>query len=111
MRLAISGKGGSGKTTIAGTLARVLARRGNRVMAIDADPNPNLSITLGIPKTRVHTLTPLPGDLMIETVDPWGKRQLSLKDSPDDVIRRYGIRTPDDVTLLLMTRVDHAGVG
>jgi CO dehydrogenase maturation factor len=42
MKSAISGKGGSGKTTIAATLTRILARRGLPVLAIDGDPNPNL---------------------------------------------------------------------
>jgi len=49
VRLAIVGKGGVGKTTIAGTLARLLARRGRRVLALDLDPNPGLSWTLGMP--------------------------------------------------------------
>ena len=47
MKIAIAGKGGSGKTTIAGTLARALARSSDRgVLAIDADSNPNLGVTL-----------------------------------------------------------------
>jgi Mrp family chromosome partitioning ATPase len=49
MKIAVAGKGGSGKTTLAGTLARVLGRRGQAVLAIDADTNPNLAITLGLP--------------------------------------------------------------
>ncbi|MDQ6846991.1 MAG: AAA family ATPase [Candidatus Dormibacteraeota bacterium] len=49
MRLAIVGKGGVGKTTIAGTLALTLARRGRRVLALDLDPNPGMAWTLGIP--------------------------------------------------------------
>lgn len=40
MRIALVGKGGSGKTTIAGMLARVLARRRQRILAIHGDPNP-----------------------------------------------------------------------
>lgn len=46
LRIAIVGKGGVGKTTIAGVLARVLAARGRRVLAIDADPDANLASTL-----------------------------------------------------------------
>jgi len=46
LRIAIVGKGGAGKTTIAGVLARVLAERGLRVLAIDADPDANLASTL-----------------------------------------------------------------
>ncbi len=50
MRIAISGKGGSGKTTLAGTLARIYARQEHRVPAIDGDPNPNLAVTPAIVK-------------------------------------------------------------
>jgi CO dehydrogenase nickel-insertion accessory protein CooC1 len=49
MKIAVGGKGGSGKTTIAGTLARVLAARGLRVVALDDDSNPNLALTVGLP--------------------------------------------------------------
>lgn len=49
MRVAIVGKGGVGKTTISGTLARLIARRGHRVLALDLDPNPGLAWTLGVP--------------------------------------------------------------
>lgn len=49
MRLAVVGKGGTGKTTIAGALARLLARRGRRVLALDLDPNPGLAWALGVP--------------------------------------------------------------
>jgi CO dehydrogenase maturation factor len=48
MKIAISGKGGVGKTTLTATLARVAAARGNPVLAIDADPNPNLHLALGL---------------------------------------------------------------
>ncbi|HEV2666404.1 MAG TPA: AAA family ATPase, partial [Blastocatellia bacterium] len=48
MKIGISGKGGSGKTTISATLARVFARQGASVLAIDGDPNPNLGMALGL---------------------------------------------------------------
>ncbi len=49
LKLAISGKGGVGKSTLAGTLARLLAAEGGRVLAIDADPDANLASALGLP--------------------------------------------------------------
>nr|MDQ6928786.1 AAA family ATPase [Actinomycetota bacterium] len=54
MKLAMVGKGGVGKTSISGTLARLLARRGRRVLAIDGDPNPNLALTLGVPPEQME---------------------------------------------------------
>lgn len=53
MKLAIAGKGGAGKTTIAGTLARQFARQGYEVLALDNDLNPNLSLTVGIAAEEV----------------------------------------------------------
>ncbi|MHB2023165.1 MAG: nucleotide-binding protein, partial [Mycobacteriales bacterium] len=47
---AVAGKGGVGKTTIAATAVRLLARSGCEVVAIDADSNPNLAVALGAPR-------------------------------------------------------------
>jgi CO dehydrogenase maturation factor len=49
MKIALSGKGGVGKTTLTALLARQAATRGHPVLVIDADPNPNLHIALGLP--------------------------------------------------------------
>lgn len=60
------GKGKSGKTTLAGTLARVLAARGQRVVAPDDDSNPNLTLTVGLsPRGHINP-PPLPRDLLEE---------------------------------------------
>jgi len=50
MKIAISGKGGAGKTTVAALLAQEAASQGARVFAIDADSNPNLALALGFPQ-------------------------------------------------------------
>lgn len=109
--IAVAGKGGSGKTTIAGTLARIVARRGRDVWAVDADSNPNLALTLGIPRDEVGNLTPIPRSILEERLDESGTRRVQLAMSPQDVALRFGRRAPDGVTLLLMGRVDHAGSG
>lgn len=110
-KIAIAGKGGSGKTTIAGTLARILARRGREVWAIDADSAPNLGLTLGLPREDLPGLTPLPRTLLEEQTDEAGKRSLRLAMPPAEVARVHGVSTPDGAKLLLMARVDHAGAG
>lgn len=59
LKLAISGKGGVGKSTVAGALARLYAAQGLRVLAIDADPDANLASALGVPaelRARIRTL-------------------------------------------------------
>ena len=52
MKIAISGKGGTGKTTLAALLARTLAQQGRSVIAVDADPDANLASALGLPKEQ-----------------------------------------------------------
>ena len=111
MKIAIAGKGGTGKTTIVGTLARFLARQGRRVLAIDADSNPNLALTLGLSRDETAALTPLPRTLLEERVDADGNKSVALRITPDAIAGEYGVRTPDGVTMLLMGRVDHAGAG
>ncbi|ETX07515.1 nucleotide-binding protein [Candidatus Entotheonella palauensis] len=112
MKIAIAGKGGSGKTTVAGTLARLLARSDHQgVLAIDADSNPNLALTLGLPPEASGALAPLPRDILHRETALSGAVETRLSRPPDEVINQYGVSTPDGVTLLLMGRVDHAAAG
>jgi len=85
LKIAIAGKGGTGKTTIVGTLARVLARQGRRVLAIDADSNPNLALTLGLTREQAAALTPLPRTLLEKRVDAAGKKTMGLRFSADAI--------------------------
>ena len=108
MKIAITGKGGVGKTTLAGTLARLLARDGMDVLAIDADPDMNLASALGIDEP------PLPlteyEDLIDERAGgPAGMFKLNPK--VDDVVERFGVVGPDGVRMLVMGTVDRGGSG
>lgn len=111
MTVAVSGKGGSGKTTIAGTLARTLGRQGHRVLAIDADPAPNLAITLGIPRETAEGIVSIPRDLLERRANLEGETVLTLRQTTGEIIAGFGVPAPDNVTLLLMATVDHAGAG
>lgn len=106
MKLVIAGKGGSGKTSISGTMARLLARSGRRVLAIDADSNPNLALTLGIPIDRMNSLPTLPRDL-IRRADGGATLTMSL----EEVCDSHSLTGPDGVTLLVMAHPQHAGTG
>jgi CO dehydrogenase maturation factor len=110
LKIAVAGKGGVGKTTIAGTLARLLARDGHTVIAVDADPSMNLKFVLGI------TDNPKPvselKDLIFERTNAYsGTGIYKLNPKVDDVIRRYGAEGPDGVTLLVMGTIDKGGSG
>lgn len=109
--IAVAGKGGSGKTTVAGTLARVLARSGREVWAIDADSTPNLAITLGMSRDAAAAIAPMPRSILTESRDADGKRIVSLGVPPATVVERHAVNAPDSVKLLLMGRIDHAGAG
>lgn len=111
MKIAIGGKGGSGKTTFAGTLARALAQKSCEVLAIDGDSNPNLAVTLGLPSTSAFGLEPLPRDLLVDAIDDAGARRRVLGASPSEVIDEYSIEAPDGVRLIIGGRVGHAGTG
>ncbi len=106
MRLAIAGKGGAGKTTISATLARLEARAGREVVAIDADSNPNLSTALGVAVDPATTATFLPFRLVSRR--PEGPR---LNLAVEEVLNRYAVPAPDGVRLSVMGMPDHADTG
>jgi CO dehydrogenase maturation factor len=111
VKIAIAGKGGTGKTTIVGTVARVFARQGRKVLAIDADSNPNLALTLGLSREETAALAPLPRTLLEERTDAAGTKTVVLRLSPDEIAEQFGVSTPDGVRMILMGKVDHAGAG
>jgi CO dehydrogenase maturation factor len=106
VKLAIAGKGGSGKTSISGTMARLLARRGLRVLAIDGDSNPNLALTLGVPAEQLNAVPTLPRDLARR-----GENGIELTKSVEEVRASHSLAGPDGTTLLVMAHPDPEEAG
>jgi CO dehydrogenase maturation factor len=107
MKLAIAGKGGVGKTSICGTLARVLARDGYRVLAIDNDMNPNLSLTLGIPP-EVMTQLPAFGHDVVQRSEKGG---FELLMSVEEICEAYSLPGPEGISLLVAGQPKEANTG
>jgi len=110
MKIAVAGKGGVGKTTISGTLCRVLAQKGKQVLAIDGDPSPNLSIVLGIDKDA--QLPPsLSTDIIERVEDSEGSWSFQVKMPFEEIMDTYGQKAPGNVTLLVVGKPEQAGTG
>lgn len=106
MKIAVMGKGGSGKTTVAAILARALAAEGRDVIALDCDTNPNLGLSLGFGLERTTELAAI--------------RQ-SMDDAPEgaavhaatvaELLARFGDRGPDGIRLAVVNKIDRPNPG
>ena len=94
LHIALAGKGGAGKSVIAATVARLLARRGRRVLALDTDTLPGLSLSLG---AAVPAVAPL-NDAAARDDD--GRWRLRPGIGPVRATQRYATRAPDGVLVL-----------
>ena len=115
MKLAISGKGGVGKTTLAALLAQTYADRGRQVLVADADPSPCLAGALGLPeelRTDLHPIAEM--DQLIE--ERTGAKPgasggfFTLNPRVDDIPERFSV-VHQGVRLLEMGSVDLGGSG
>ena len=108
MKIAISGKGGVGKTTLAAVLAHLFAKDGYRVTAIDCDADINLPSALGI-KQRVKPLSELHEIIEERVVGPLGLYKLNPK--VDDIFEMYSVYNEDGVRVLVLGTIEKGGEG
>jgi len=113
MKIAVSGKGGVGKTLVAGVLADFFVKKGFKVLAIDADSSPNLALTLGIPLEEANKIVPVSENTQLleskTRTNFEGVYRLSF--TVDNIIAKFGVKSPYGMNLLVMGTVRSAGGG
>ena len=107
-RVVVTGKGGVGKTSLTALLARLLARDGRQVLALDADPQMNLPYAIGLPVSQARALVPISQNRAYveektgaSSDAGWG---LYFRLNPDatDAVERYAVAGPDGVQVMVM---------
>jgi CO dehydrogenase maturation factor len=113
MKVAVSGKGGVGKTLIAGGLAHGFAMRGLKTIAIDADSSPNLGLSLGLSPEETRKIIPISENKpLVESKTSTGYSGVyNLNFTVDDIVKQYSIPTPLGASLIVMGTVQSMGAG
>ena len=113
MKVAVTGKGGVGKTTLSSTLARLYADEGRTVLAADVDPDANLGLALGLTEEEVNAIVPVSRmkELAKERTaanasNTFYKLNPEVSDLPDKLAKEI-----NGVKLLVMGTVDTGGAG
>ena len=113
MKVAVTGKGGVGKTTLSSTLARLYADEGRVVLAADVDPDANLGLALGLTEEEVNAIVPVSRmkELAKERTaanasNTFYKLNPEVSDLPDKLAKEI-----NGVKLLVMGSVDTGGAG
>jgi CO dehydrogenase nickel-insertion accessory protein CooC1 len=97
VKIAVVGKGGSGKTTTSAVVARTFARHGHETLALDCDTNPNLGISLGLGEEATERLV-----TVRDAVDAGDEAHAV---SADDLVERFGTTGPDGVRLAVVSAI------
>jgi len=103
MKIAVAGKGGAGKTTVSGTVARALARAGHDVLALDADANPMLGVSLGVGAEQT--------DLLLGVRQGLETGETEHEPTIEGMVKRFGADAPDGVRLVVANRIDNNSPG
>ena len=103
MKIGVIGKGGVGKTTISGIIARTLAQRGHAVIALDCDTNPNLGIALGLAAEETDRLAGIR-----QALDEGDGEHAP---TVPEMLERFGAWAPDGVRLAVVTKIEKPNPG
>jgi len=113
VKIAVSGKGGVGKTLIAAGLACAFVDKGFKTIAIDADSSPNLALTLNLTPEEARQIVPISENkkLVESKTDTGFSGVYRLSFKVDDIVREYSVKTPFGVNLIVMGTVKSMGSG
>ena len=103
MKVLVAGKGGVGKTTVAGTVARALARHGASVLALDCDSNPMLGVSLGVGAERT--------DALVAVRQGVEDGEVEHQPTVAGMVDAFGTEAPDGVRLVVAARLDRQNPG
>ncbi|MFQ3573939.1 MAG: carbon monoxide dehydrogenase accessory protein CooC [Thermodesulfovibrionales bacterium] len=115
MKIAITGKGGVGKTTLSAVLAHIFASEGKRVIAVDADPDANLPQALGIPADEMSKIIPI-GEMQDLIEERTGAKRgqsggiFRLNPKVDDIADIFGYRFRG-INVIMLGRQKSANAG
>lgn len=110
MKIAVTGKGGVGKTTISALLLKAFKEAGYNVLGVDADPNSYLPRALGVPESFEIRPLSMEKDLIKERVGEKGSPFFRLNPKVDDLIDRLGI-VYDGIRIMVMGGIEGGGMG
>lgn len=115
IKVAITGKGGVGKTTLAACLAYLLKKSGREVLAVDADPDANFGMALGFSAEEIENVRTIANDRQLikerTGAEPGISGQwFSLNPTVSDIPKRY-VSTHNDIKLLQLGSVENGGAG
>ncbi|HEY3425426.1 MAG TPA: AAA family ATPase, partial [Negativicutes bacterium] len=110
MKIAVSGKGGVGKTTVSASLAKLFASNGHRVFAVDGDPDSSLGSALGFSDHVLAEVVPLIDmqDVIKDRISQGGGAYYSLNPQVDDILEQYSLKQ-GNIQFLRMGGVKQGG--